>query len=66
MQRHLLLIITLFLAASTYAAKVDTLSVKSTSMNKDVQVVVITPDAASGKKGTACPVIYLLHSFQSY
>ena len=26
-------------------------------MNKDVQVVVVTPDAAQGKKAVACPAI---------
>ena len=60
-----LLLITLFLvlAASSFAAKVDTLQVKSPSMNKDVQVVVVTPDVALGKKAVDCPVIYLLHGF---
>ena len=32
-------------------------------MNKEVQVVVVTPDAASGKKAVACPTIYLLHGY---
>lgn len=40
------------------AAKVDTLQVKSPSMNKNVEVVIVCPDAAATK---ACPVIYLLH-----
>ena len=31
------------------AARVDTLKVKSASMNKEVEVVVIVPDAALGK-----------------
>lgn len=46
-----------------YAAQVDTLMVKSPSMNKEVQVVVVVPDIALGKKGVDCPVIYLLHGF---
>ena len=43
-----LLLITLFLgwAALSFAAKVDTLLIKSPSMNKDVKVVVVTPDVA--------------------
>lgn len=53
----------LLLALPFYAAKVDTLMVKSPSMNKDIPVIVITPDAASGKNATACPVVYLLHGF---
>ncbi|GLL53905.1 hypothetical protein KUBF_15670 [Bacteroides finegoldii] len=52
-----LLLITLFLgwAALSFAAKVDTLLIKSPSMNKDVKVVVVTPDVALGKKALACP-----------
>ena len=60
-----LLLITLFLgwAALSFAAKVDTLLIKSPSMNKDVKVVVVTPDVALGKKALACPVLYLLHGY---
>ncbi len=53
----------LVLAAPSFAARVDTLLVNSPSMNKDVQVIVVTPDAALGKKAVACPVIYLLHGY---
>ena len=42
------------------AAKVDTLQVKSPSMNKSIEVVVVSPDVAVTK---ACPVIYLLHGY---
>lgn len=42
------------------AAKVDTLQVKSPSMNKSIEVVVVSPDVAATK---ACPVIYLLHGY---
>ena len=63
MKKKKLLLIALLLvgAASSFAAKVDTLLVKSPSMNKDIKVVVVTPDAALGKKATACPTVYLLH-----
>lgn len=65
MKKRKLLLIALFLilAAPSFAAKVDTLLVKSPSMNKEVQVIVVTPDAALGKKAVACPVLYLLHGF---
>ena len=48
MKKKKLLLIALLLvgAASSFAAKVDTLLVKSPSMNKDIKVVVVTPDAA--------------------
>ena len=59
----LLAALLLILVAPSFAAKVDTLLVNSPSMNKDVQVVVVTPDAALGKKAVACPVIYLLHGY---
>lgn len=51
----------LLLSLPMSAAKVDTLMVKSPSMNREVQVIVVTPDAALGQKAVACPVIYLLH-----
>ena len=41
------------------AAKVDTLSVRSNAMNKNVTVLTVRPDKAVG--GEKCPVIYLLH-----
>ena len=43
-KRNLLLAaLLLILVAPSFAAKVDTLLVNSPSMNKDVQVVVVTP-----------------------
>lgn len=63
MKRKSFLLVAFFLilAAPTFAAKVDTLLIKSPSMKKDIQVIVVTPDAALGKKAAACPVVYLLH-----
>ena len=59
MKKKKLLLIALLLvgAASSFAAKVDTLLVKSPSMNKDIKVVVVTPDAALGKKAISCMVL---------
>lgn len=51
------------LVASVSAAKVDTLLVKSPSMNKDVKVVVITPDGTKASKNVTYPVLYLLHGY---
>lgn len=48
-------------SAGVRAAKVDTLSVRSDAMNKDVKVVTIRPDKAVA--GVKCPVIYLLHGY---
>ncbi|GAE83076.1 acetyl esterase [Bacteroides reticulotermitis JCM 10512] len=62
-KKNLLVLALLLWTISGYAAKVDTLLVKSPAMNKNVEVVVVVPDAGLGKKATACPVIYLLHGY---
>jgi len=41
-----------------HAAKVDTVDIYSKSMNKNVEVVIISPEKAKD-----CPVIYLLHGY---
>lgn len=53
----------LFLFAAAQAARVDTVMVKSASMNKEVQVLYVIPDKATGKETEACPVVYLLHGY---
>lgn len=57
-RRHLTLSLLLLLAVAVSAAKVDTIMVKSASMNKEVQVVTVTPD----RKGNY-PVLYMLHGY---
>lgn len=51
------------LPLSVFAAKVDTVMVKSSGMDKEVQVVIVVPDVALGIHAEACPVIYLLHGY---
>lgn len=51
----------LWVGVATQAAVVDTLSVSSVSMDKEVKVVVVQPDKAA--KGERCPVVYLLHGY---
>ena len=55
MKKNRLLLIALLLVwlAPSFAARVDTLLVKSPSMNKEIKVVVVTPDAALGKKAVS-------------
>lgn len=50
-------------AVVVQAARVDTVMVKSPSMNKEVQVVYVLPDKVLGEAAEACPVIYLLHGY---
>ncbi len=60
MKRSLLLSLCLFLLAGVaHAAKVDTVSVFSKAMNKNVKTVTILPDAYND--GRVYPVVYLLH-----
>lgn len=62
--RHFLFVFLLqVVAISVQAARVDTVLVKSSSMNKDVKVVYILPDKAVAKKPQACPTVYLLHGY---
>lgn len=64
MKRFGLFFVCLLLAVIPfYAAQVDTLMVNSPSMNKEVQVVIVTPDVAMGENAVSCPVIYLLHGY---
>ena len=62
-RKSLLFACLLLLALPFYAAQVDTVMVQSPSMNKEVQVVVVTPNVALGKKAVACPGVYLHHVF---
>ena len=57
------LLLLLVLPLSLYASKVDTIMVKSPSMNKEVKVVVVSPDKSLGSYAVACPVVYLLHGY---
>ncbi len=50
----------LFCSCVVQAARVDTVHIKSASMNKEVQTLIITPDQTTYRK---CPVIYLLHGY---
>ncbi len=54
----------LLLSTQTFAARVDTILVHSTAMNKDIKCVIIQPTTSKTTGNTAAsrlPVIYLLH-----
>ncbi|MDI1255554.1 MAG: alpha/beta hydrolase-fold protein [Flavobacterium sp.] len=54
------LLLLLFISITAFAAKVDTLSIQSTAMDKTYKAAVALPDSyANGK--TNYPVLYLLH-----
>lgn len=54
--RSILSVFMLFFCFTLWAGKVETLKVKSPSMNKEVEVVVVTPE-----KPGKYPVVYMLH-----
>lgn len=60
MKNILVIIVFLCLTSILYAAKVDTLDVYSSSMNKNIKTCVITPEDYSPQK-QPYPVLYLLH-----
>lgn len=63
-KRQLLAIAMLVVSVATsFAARVETISVRSAAMSKDIKVVVVTPDIASDVGRTAYPVVYMLHGY---
>ncbi len=62
MKRSLITLVIVVLSAQLNAATVDTLSVHSPSMNKDIKACVIIPEGYS-KDDKPFPVMYLLHGY---
>ena len=62
MKKILFLFACLLTLSSTSFASVDTVSIYSNSMFKNVKCVVITPTSYK-KSGPALPVVYLLHGY---
>jgi S-formylglutathione hydrolase FrmB len=60
--KMLLFLAVLFVFAPAFAAKVDTVFVYSTSMNKNIGCVVVKPEGYK-QKGKHYPVLYLLHGY---
>ena len=50
-----------FLAVSGFAINVDTVKIFSTAMQKEIAVIVVTPENYS--KDKRFPVVYLLHGY---
>ncbi|AWI26218.1 alpha/beta hydrolase [Flavobacterium pallidum] len=60
MRRLLLLVAVFLISATSFAAKVDTLDIKSTAMDRTLHAAVALPDSYAKSKGNY-PVLYLLH-----
>ena len=62
MKQFFYLVFILFISNSLFArVQVDTVSIHSTKMNKEIKTVVIVPQNYSKKK--SYPVVYLLHGY---
>lgn len=59
--KRLIVVAAIISSTSAFAARIDTLMVKSNKMDKYIEVVVIVPDKAINKK--ECPTLYLLHGY---
>ncbi|WP_285058510.1 alpha/beta hydrolase [Pedobacter ginsengisoli] len=59
MKKYLVLSLLFFLAATVFAAKVDTVVTRSAAMKKDIKAVVVLPEGYNDSKNY--PVVYLLH-----
>lgn len=57
----LLAILGCFLSAHSFAARVDTIDVQSTSMNRTLRAAVVLPERYKKLKKQPFPVLYLLH-----
>lgn len=55
------LLIAMLFAGSAFAAKIDTVSVYSKAMKKEIRCIFITPDQTKGSK--KFPVVYVLHGY---
>ncbi len=62
MKKYFVLIVTLILSVALFAGNVDTISIYSSVMQKDIKCIVITPQSYK-KKNNNFPVVYLLHGF---
>ena len=59
--KTILLAFLLAITLPVSAYRRDTVKVWSPSMEKDIDAIVIVPDAALSERGPACPSVYLLH-----
>ncbi len=64
MKRRVLFLIMIAMVQFGWAARIDSVSIQSASMNKAVKVIIITPDSYQKKKDkNRYPVVYMLHGY---
>lgn len=60
MFRVLFIVVMTLMSSSVFSAVIDTLNVYSSKMNRNVEVVIVSPEK---EKQSSCPVLYLLHGY---
>ncbi len=61
MRSRILCLLFLLFGGTAFAARIDTLSVRSATMGKELPAIVIVPDGAHAD--APCPTVYMLHGF---
>ena len=61
--KHLWSLVLVLFCFEAFASKVDSVRVYSPSMNKEINCVIITPDAMQGHETPKFPVVYLLNGY---
>lgn len=61
MKRSLALLFCLLLVCSTFAGKIDTIVIHHKAMNRDIEVIVVSPTITKANKNYRFPVVYMLH-----
>jgi len=61
MRSRILCLLFLLFGGTAFAARIDTLSVRSAAMGKELPAIVIVPDGL--RADAPCPTVYMLHGF---
>lgn len=61
MRRSLVLLFSLLLVCNTFAGKIDTITIHHETMNRDIEVIVVSPTITKANKSFRFPVVYMLH-----
>lgn len=61
MKRFTLLLLATLLFTAAFAGKTDTVTIHHDGMNRDIDIVVVTPSPTKHNKNKRYPVVYMLH-----
>ncbi|MGI6242224.1 MAG: alpha/beta hydrolase [Prevotella sp.] len=61
MRKGLVLLFCTFLTITSFAGKIDTLTIHHPVMNRDIEVIVVSPSMTKANRHYRFPVVYMLH-----